>query len=40
MITVNNILTEALTEALETMAFLTIIPMDEDVVVPEKMTLG
>ncbi len=40
MITINNILTEALTEALETMAFLTIIPMDDDMVVPEKMILG
>ncbi len=35
-----NLLTQALTEALETMAFLTILPLDDDMVIPKKTVLA
>lgn len=40
MIETNTILTGALTQALETMAFLTRMPLDEDVALPEKPVLA
>ena len=39
MIETKNILVEALSEALEKMAFLTILPMEEDTVVPSETIL-
>jgi len=39
MIETKNILEEALSEALEKMAFLTILPMDEEIVEPVEMVL-
>lgn len=35
-----EVLTQALSEALETMAFLTIVPEDDDMVVPQKTVLA
>jgi len=40
MIETNTILTGALTQALETMAFLTRMPLEEDVVPPENLVLA
>ena len=40
MIETDNILTKALSQALETMAFLTIMPIEEDLVIPEKTILA
>jgi CheY-specific phosphatase CheX len=40
MIDTENILTDSLTQALETMAFLTIIPPEEDIAPPEKVALA
>ena len=40
MIDTENILTEALIEATETMAFLTIIPLEEEFAIPEKAVLA
>ena len=40
MIETSDILTTALTDVLETMVFLTVIPMDEDVVLPKTTMLG
>jgi CheY-specific phosphatase CheX len=40
MIETNTILTGALTQALETMAFLARLPLDEDVVPPENLILA
>ena len=40
MIETNTILTGALTQALETMAFLTRMPLDEDVARPENLVLA
>ena len=40
MIETNTILAEALTKALETMAFLCNLPLDEDVVAPENTVLA
>lgn len=40
MIETENILTESLTHALEQMAFLTILPPDENIVAPETITLA
>ncbi|MBA7705762.1 hypothetical protein ES703_114601 [subsurface metagenome] len=37
---VNNLLTEALTQALETMAFLTVMPIEDDMAIPEKSILA
>ena len=36
----NNFMTEALTQALETMAFLTIMPVEDDMAIPEKAILA
>jgi CheY-specific phosphatase CheX len=40
MIETSNLLTDALSEALETMAFLDVMPIDDDAAVPEKPILG
>jgi len=40
MIETNTILTEALTQALETMAFLTNLPLEEDMAAPENTVLA
>jgi CheY-specific phosphatase CheX len=40
MIETGNILTESLAQALETMAFLAIIPLEEDIAAPEKTILA
>lgn len=40
MIETGNILTEAISQALETMAFLTIAPMEEDLAAPENPLLA
>ncbi len=40
MIETDNILTDALMQALETMAFLTIMPLEEDMAAPEKTVLA
>ena len=40
MIETENILTNSLAQALETMAFLTIIPLEEDITAPEKIVLA
>lgn len=40
MIETNTMLTGALTQALETMAFLTRMPLDEDMVPPENLVLA
>jgi CheY-specific phosphatase CheX len=40
MIETENILTNSLTQALETMAFLTIIPLEEDIAAPEQTILA
>ena len=40
MIETENILTDALTQALETMAFMTIMPPEEDIAAPEKAILA
>jgi CheY-specific phosphatase CheX len=40
MIETDNVLTEALAQALETMAFLTIMPLEEDMVAPENAVLA
>ena len=40
MVEKDDILTEALKQALETMAFLTVIPVDEEMTIPEKTVLA
>jgi CheY-specific phosphatase CheX len=40
MIEIENILTDSLAQALETMAFLTIMPLEEDIAPPEKVVLA
>lgn len=40
MIETTNILTGALSQAIETMAFLDILPLDEELAVPEKVILS
>jgi CheY-specific phosphatase CheX len=40
MIDIENILSDSLAQALETMAFLTIIPPEEDMAAPEKAVLA
>ncbi|MHC4425104.1 MAG: chemotaxis protein CheX [Planctomycetota bacterium] len=40
MIETDNMLTDALTQALETMAFLTIMPLEDDMVAPEDTVLA
>ena len=40
MIEIENILTDSIAQALETMAFLTIIPLEEDIAAPEKTVLA
>jgi len=40
MIETGTIVTQALSEALETMAFLTILPIDEDILAPEEAILA
>ena len=40
MIETENILTDSLAKALETMAFLTIMPLEEDMAAPEKTVLA
>lgn len=40
MIDTDNILTESLKKALETMAFLTVMPPEEDLAVPEKTIMA
>lgn len=40
MIKTDNILTDALSEALETMAFLMITPMDDDLEIPQNTVLA
>jgi CheY-specific phosphatase CheX len=40
MIDTENVITEALVEATETMAFLTMIPLEEEFVIPEKTVLA
>jgi len=36
----SDVLTEALSQALETMAFLTIVPMEDDLTIPQKTALA
>lgn len=36
----SDVLTEALSQALETMAFLTVVPMEDDLTIPEKIVLA
>ncbi|MGD2094012.1 MAG: chemotaxis protein CheX [Phycisphaerales bacterium] len=40
MIETENMLTDSLTQALETMAFLTIIPLEEEISAPENIALA
>lgn len=40
MIETSNLLTDAMSQALETMAFLTIMPLEDDLVVPEETLLA
>ncbi len=40
MIETDNMLTKALEQALETMAFLTVMPLEDDIAAPEKPVLG
>jgi CheY-specific phosphatase CheX len=40
MIETSNLLTDALSRALETMAFLDVMPIDDDTAIPEKTILG
>ena len=40
MIETTNLLTEALSQAIETMAFLDILPLEDDLAVPEKTILS
>lgn len=40
MVEKDDVLTEALRQALETMAFLTVIPVDEEMAIPEKTVLA